>query len=119
MEGQYPEKKVTISFAVLWIPDTGRVHDPSSVAAGLQAQWNYTTLMQQHAMMHQDIHFETLWHDGPSFRVPSSDCHLNILILERTIKSIMCNYPSSDSSHAGKPIVLKLNLEAILKTDFG
>lgn len=44
---------------------------------------NYTTLSQQHVMIDQDIHFETLWQDGLGFRLPSSDCQLNILILER------------------------------------
>lgn len=69
-------------------------------------------------MIHQDIHFETLWQDGLRFRVPSSDCHLNILILEKKIKSTMYNYISSDASHIGKLVVLKGKLEAILKTDF-
>lgn len=72
---------------------------------------NYTTLSQQHVMVDQDIHFETLWQDGLGFRLPSSDCQLNILILERKIKSTMCNYISSDARRVGKLIVLKGSLK--------
>lgn len=80
---------------------------------------NYTMLSQRHVMIQQDTRFETLWQDGLSFRAPSSDSHLNILILERKITSTVCNHISSDASHISKPIVLKGKPEAILKTDFG
>lgn len=69
-------------FAALWIPDTGRAHHLSSVALGLQAKWELHST-QPETQNDKPGNSETLWQEGLSFRVPGSDCHLNILILER------------------------------------
>lgn len=63
---------------------------------------------------------DVLWQDGVRFGLPSSDCHLSFLILERVLA---ISYMPPDGSRAfqrmvGKTIVLKEKPEAILKTDF-